>query len=71
MPKPIRLTKEDQEARWAKCIGYLEKTPDMPVAMKAAARDGFYCNTSVWITALGKMLGQGREPGDRKEGTER
>lgn len=65
MPKPIGLTKEGQEARWEKCIGYLEKTSDMPAAMKAAARDGVYHNTSVWITALSKMLGQGREPGDR------
>lgn len=65
MPKPIGLTKEGQQARREECIGYLARHSDMPAAMKAAARDGISYNTSVWITALSKMLERGREPGDR------
>ncbi len=50
--------------RWAKCEHYLRNNRSMPEAQAAAKRDGISYNTSVWITAMSKMLVKGFRPGD-------
>jgi len=49
-------TKKEREDRRARCIKYLLKYGNLPAARKAAAREGFTQNTSVWITALSRIL---------------
>lgn len=48
-----------QEERWETCARYIRMTKSLPAAQKRAARDGISYNTSVWITAFGKMLAGG------------
>jgi len=57
--------RQEQQERWDRCMGYLRSNSDMPAAIAAAGRDGFGCNVSVWITALGKLLEGGERPGGR------
>lgn len=58
-----RITKEYRQERWDRCMKYLRENRDLPTAMKAAHVDGFSADTSVWITALSKMLERGERPG--------
>lgn len=50
------LSKKEQENRWIRCIEYLLRHGSILAARKAANRDGFGASTSVWITALGRIL---------------
>lgn len=51
-------TKKEREDRRARCIEYLLRYGNLPAARKAAAKDGFTQNTSVWITALSRILAE-------------
>ncbi len=53
---PSRAPQPGQVQRWAQCQKYLRRAGSLPGARSLAAADGFSCNTSVWITALGKVL---------------
>lgn len=59
------LSKQEREVRRNRCIEYLLRYGNVPAARKAANRDGFGANTSVWVTALSRILagkaGPGRE----------
>ena len=57
------MDKKARQERWEKCIKYIACYGSLPEAMAAAKRDGVSCDTSVWITALGKMLERGQQPG--------
>ena len=57
-----RYTKAEREARWETCIKYLKRCGNLPAAQKVASQEGVSFNTSVWVTALGKMLGRGERP---------
>lgn len=50
------ITPRMRRERWRVCEEYLRKHGDLPTAMAAAKKDGKAFNTSVWISALGKML---------------
>lgn len=50
------MDKKDRQARWGRCEGYLHLAGSLPAAMRLARQDGFAVSTSVWITALVKML---------------
>lgn len=45
-----------KEERWKICQKYIRLTKTLPDAQALAAKDGVQFNTSVWITAYGKML---------------
>lgn len=50
-------TKKYREERMWKCQAYLREAGSLKAAQKLAKKqEGFSANTSVWITALGKML---------------
>ena len=52
------LSKKEKEERQSRCIEYLLRYGNsLPAARKAAARDHFLASSSVWITALSKILG--------------
>lgn len=57
------MTKAERKARWDICMKYLRTRGNLPDAMRAAKRDGISYDTSVWITALGKLLQAGEVPG--------
>lgn len=50
------FTKQEREERWSRCIEYIENTPTLAAARRAARRDGFCCSTSVWIVAFSKLV---------------
>jgi hypothetical protein len=50
------LSKKEREDRRIRCIEYLLRYGNIPEARKAANRAGFGANTSVWVTALSKIL---------------
>jgi hypothetical protein len=54
----MAISKQEREDRRKKCEEYLRRAGSLPAAMALARRDGFSQNTSVWISALGKMLGR-------------
>jgi hypothetical protein len=47
---------QDKAARWKECAVYIRRAKDLPDAKRLAALDGKTFNTSVWLTAFGKML---------------
>lgn len=51
-------TKEAREERWKACAKYIRRTSTLSEARELAKRDGVQFNTSVWITALGKILSE-------------
>lgn len=57
-------TKEERADRWATCAKYIRRTRTLPEAMSAAHADGVSFDTSVWISAFGKVLERGERPGD-------
>ena len=65
---PQAMTKEERIARRNKCIAYIRQYATLDAARKAAAKDKFACNTSVWIGAYAQLLQDGGKPGDRKKG---
>jgi hypothetical protein len=42
--------------RWQECAAYIRRARDLDHAKALAALEGKAFNTSVWITAFGKML---------------
>jgi hypothetical protein len=50
------MTHEERAERWAKCQYYIRRTETLSEAKKLAKRNGFAADTSVWVTALSKML---------------
>jgi hypothetical protein len=50
------LSKEERAERLRKCMGYLKHNYGLTAAKAAAKRDGVTFSTSVWVTALGKLL---------------
>ena len=52
------FTKQERQERWDRCTKYILRYSTLTAARKAAARDGFKTSTSVWITALSKILGE-------------
>jgi hypothetical protein len=50
------MTKEQRQERWERCAEFLRRAGNLPAARKLAAREGFGANTSVWISALSKIL---------------
>jgi len=57
-----QMTPKQRQERWEKCIGYMSRYGSLPEAMAAAKKDGVSFNTSVWLSALGKMLERGQRP---------
>lgn len=51
-----RLSIAEREERWTVCMSYLRRCGSIPAAQKAAKQDGKSFDTSVWVSALGKML---------------
>ena len=64
------MTKEDRHKRRHLCIAYIRANSTLDAARKAAAKDGFCANTSVWIGAFSQLLQSGGHAGDRKKGIE-
>ena len=62
------MTKDERHMRRYRCIAYLRAHSTLDAARKAAAKDGFCANTSVWIGAYSQLLQAGGKPGDRKKG---
>ena len=58
--KPKKTSKPRTPTATAKCVEYLKRTGDLPSAVALAKKDGFSANTSVWLGALGDLLGTGR-----------
>lgn len=54
----MKVSKAYQRERWRRCADYIARAGDVPAAMRLAKKDGFSANTSVWISALGKLLEQ-------------
>lgn len=50
------ITPKMRRERWRVCADYIARAGSIPAAMKLAKKDGKSFNTSVWISALGKML---------------
>jgi hypothetical protein len=50
------ITKEERQERWERCADFLRRAGNIPAARKLAAQEGFGANTSVWISALSKIL---------------
>ncbi len=46
----------NKKARWRECAEYIKRGKDLDDAKRLAALDHKAWNTSVWITAFGKML---------------
>ena len=65
---PPTMTKEERHKRRYKCIAYIRQYATLDAARKAAANDGFACNTSVWIGAYAQLLASVGQPGDQKKG---
>ena len=59
-------TKAERQQRWDICTKYLKRHPTLDAARKAAAKDGVSFNTSVWITALSKILQNDVGPWERQ-----
>jgi len=57
------MTKEERQERWDKCTKYLRQYATLDGAQAAAHADGVSFDTSVWITAMDKMLQRGEFPG--------
>ncbi len=53
----MTATRRQREERWARCREYLLRAGSIPAAIALAKRDRFSQNTSVWVTALGHLLG--------------
>lgn len=54
----MAATRAQREERWRRCEEYLRRAGSLPAAMAVARKEGFSQNTSVWISACGKMLGR-------------
>ncbi len=54
--RALRTTKEYRAERTRKAVGYLVLAGDVPAARKLARAEGHNWNTSVWLTALGRIL---------------
>lgn len=50
------ITRKEREERWAKCIKFIERTNTLDAARALASKEGFGADTSVWISAWGKLL---------------
>jgi hypothetical protein len=59
-------TKAERRERWGTCIKYLKLAGNVPAAQRMAAKQGVSFPTAVWVSALGKMLEAGAEPGRPK-----
>lgn len=57
----MAATKAEREERWRRCEEYMKRAGSLPAAVELARKDGFSQNTSVWISAIGKMLGRRAE----------
>lgn len=55
--KPL-ITKTQREERWRTCARYIAQGGDIPSGQLLVKKDGVSFNTSVWISALGKLLEQ-------------
>jgi hypothetical protein len=51
-----RITIAERQERWERCAGYLRKAGNLNGARKLARAEGWGANTSVWVSALSKML---------------
>ena len=48
---------QSKQFRWEECAKYIRRARDMDHAKELAALDHKHFNTSVWVTAFGKILG--------------
>ena len=48
--------RQQKAENWAVCQSYIRRTNTLPEAKTLAAKEGVIFNTSVWITAFGKLL---------------
>ena len=62
----MSYTKAERRERWDTCTKYLKLAGNVPAAQRMAAKQGVSFPTAVWVSALGKMLESGGEPGRPK-----
>lgn len=60
---PLRTTKQYRAGRLRKAIHYLKLAGNLSDARKLANKcEGFQANTSVWMTAIGRILMEKHKP---------
>jgi len=54
------ISREERKERWRRCAEYIREAGNLPDAQALARmRDHYRQNTSVWITALSKLIESG------------
>lgn len=58
--RQLTTTKTYRAERSRRCMEYLRRAGSLPAARALARRDHFGAATSAWVTALGRLLSDGR-----------